>query len=199
MKATPRSQYIIQYTTKDGTTRKHIGVAVGGNALISSNHLLPEGVAPNDVMSIQIMNTHGDTYQSPNESYFKITVSGEYTVIVFSNTAVPDENVASIGSVEELVVGDYVEQSVSKGTSPGVYPTRIQSIGNLDPYSEKGYIGIGVNPDLTIVGDSGSPLYLNDQTVVGVNNSGSYYAGFENPVNLLASTNYSLQVLRFSR
>ena len=168
----PKSFYTIYFWTTDGVCREHIGVAIQGNALLSSNHLLPKRINPGDVSRIQMKNAYGDVYESANPADFLIRQEPGYTILVFKNEVIPEDSIAKIGDVDSLVVGTKAYQAVTNGAPAGIYSTEISGAITVLSIGLGEYQGVTIFPDRTVTGDSGSPLYVNG-VVYGVNNSGN--------------------------
>lgn len=188
-KPLPKSFYTIRFCATDGLCRRHIGVAIQGNALLSSNHFLPRKLSPGDVTRIQISNSYSDVHEIDNTEDFLIRQEGGYTIIVLKENVIPENNIASLGDVDSLTKGDDAYQAVVNGAPAGIYPTKIKGPLTVLSSSSREYQAITVFYDRTITGDSGSPLYVNG-VVYGVNNSGDgIYGAVTDPGQIYQTIN----------
>jgi len=183
----PNSYYAIRFLTTDGTWRRHNGVAIQSNALLSSDHILPSDVKPEDVVQIQITNPNGDVQDVYIADGFLIQPEHGYTVIVFSENIIPEQNIALLGDADELNVGTLARQAVVIGADDGIYPTFIQDRFTAHAIDGQAYPALRVSPDKTIVGDSGDPLYI-DGVVYGINNAGDGICGAITDPNAIYET-----------
>lgn len=168
----PKSVYIIYFWAADGRCRKHVGVAIHPNALLSSNHFLPLSITSDNVFQIQIRNAYGDVHDIADPSEFVIEPSNAFTTIVFKEKIIPEENTAKLGNMDDLRITDQAYQAVIKGAPEGIYPTQIEGSRTILNLKKQEYLALVISTDRTTTSDSGSPLYVND-LVYGVNNSGN--------------------------
>jgi hypothetical protein len=180
-KPLPKSFYSIHFWTSNNLFGTHVGVAVRGKALLSSNHLLPPYLPPENVSRIKIFNSYGDVHDIKDSESFSILLENGYTTIVFKENIIPEENVSPLGDVNSLSKGDQVSQAVVNGAPVGTYPTKFKGHLTLTSAYSREYQAFTVFSDLTVGGDSGSPLYV-DGVVYGINNSGNgIYGAITNP------------------
>ena len=167
-----RSVYTIYFWSTDGRCRKHMGVAIHANSLLSSNHFLPSQLTSEDVQRIEIINAYGDAHVIDHPEEFSIMPFNSYTLIVFKENFLQAENIAALGDVADLKAGDEAYQAVVKGAPEGLYPTQIAGNLTIQADEQHEYSALMVSTDKTSVGDSGSPLYVQG-VVYGINNSGN--------------------------
>lgn len=172
----PASYYAIRFLTTDGVWHRHNGVAIQPNALLSSDHLLPSTLQPEDVLHLQITNNLGDIHEVNVTDGFLIQPDHGYTFIVFRDPIIPTANLAQLGDADELQFGEVVYQSVVIGAERGLYPTFIRDRFPARENTPQAFTAFRVSPDKTIVGDSGDPVYLNGK-VYGINNAGDGLCG----------------------
>ena len=168
-----------------------LGTAIDSNAVLASDHPLPEGVAASQVESVQIRTLTGDNVHTSND--FLIVhgeelegTNGGMSLFVFRDDFIADSGTESLGTVDALI-GAEAEQVVFRGMQPGVYGTTIDNYG--EPRSNRAgisYSSLEISPDLTVSGDSGAPLFVGD-VVRAVNNRGDGIYGPIEDIGLIRS------------
>ena len=158
------------------------GVAVAPNAILTHNHLDSLANPIENVLEIEVFANDGTMF-TLDQGDFSFAgdseLGGGLALIVFDGEL---PNYSNMGGADLISPGMDAQQAVATGATPGLYGTEIQNpdaqITNLRGVT---YDAITVAPDKTVGGDSGMPLFVNDQ-VYGVNNSGEgIYGAINNP------------------
>ncbi len=155
------------------------GAIIAENAILSHNHY--DGTE----QSITITDIHGNTKTLTSDQFVIYTgpmlgdMQGAVSVIIFTEPVFDSSQVAPIGELSEESVGTTVYQSVMEGGVDGLYEAEITSVDQSSTnIHDESYDAAVVNPDNTVSGDSGGPIYSDNGDVVGVNNSGDGTSGY---------------------
>jgi RHS repeat-associated protein len=170
-----------------GRSVETAGVVMSPNVILSHGHFLAGGETPDDIKSITVGGRL--FYPGEGEDYLYVTFHGNLSLFVFRYDIFSPDQVAPLGDADDLETGMIAQQSVYRGVprqSRGLYHTGI--VATDLAWVDRGitHRHFQVSPDLTITGDSGSPLYI-DGVVYGVNNRGEGYYSAVTDIPLIQS------------